>query len=494
MADDLVGQETLGDGVTGLMGSVGLATLCVASMLGCTGSEVSPDAWDDGNGADVAGESHLDVGTDRGTGETMNPDVLPAPASWAVSAGGSGINSGKGISVDNAGNSLVTGWYTGTATFGTSTLSAKGGWDVFVAKLSPAGKFLWTTSMGGGTDDRGYSISVDSKGNAYVAGTGAITPAAKGGAFVAKLDTSGKLLWATSAGDVVYSVAADAAGNSHVAGTFLGMAAFGSITLTAQGSGGLFVARLDTSGKYQWVTPAGGSLKKTAHSIALGPAGNSHVAGSFLGTAVFGTTTLSSTGNQDLFVTKLDQSGKVLWATSAGGTSHDTAHGISVDGVGIAHVTGNYDGSASFGTTTLTAAGYQDLFVARLDKGGKFLGAASAGGLSFDNAQAIAVDSAGSSHVTGSFDSQASFGATTFLAKGSSDVFVAWLDKGGTFTLAVSAGGKGYDSGQGIALDSAGNVYLTGAVGGPASFGSTTISAKGKSDVFVARISKGGAL
>ncbi len=99
----------------------------------------------------------------------MRPDVQ----GWVVSAGASDSDVGRGIAVDNAGNSYVTGLFLFTTTFGSTTLTAKGGGgsgDVFVAKLSPSGKFLWVVSAGGGSWDFGWGIAVDNAGNSYVTG------------------------------------------------------------------------------------------------------------------------------------------------------------------------------------------------------------------------------------------------------------------------------------------------------------------------------------
>jgi hypothetical protein len=93
--------------------------------------------------------------------------------------------------------------------------------------------------------------------------------------------------------------------------------------------------------------------------------GNTYITGYFQTTAVFGTTTLTSAGSLDVFVAKLDANGNFLWATRAGGTNTDYVQGIAVDSGGNYYVTGSFQTTVVFGTTTLTSAGGYDIFVTK---------------------------------------------------------------------------------------------------------------------------------
>ncbi len=134
----------------------------------------------------------------------------------------------------------------------------------------------------------------------------------------------------------------------------------------------VFAAKLSPSGKFLWAVSAGGSGGDDVGSgIAVDNAGNSYVTGGFEGTATFGSTTLTSKGNADIFVSKLSPSGKFLWAVSAGGSGGDGGSGIAVDGSGNSYITGGFEGTATFASTTLTSKGSNDIFMAKLDSGGK---------------------------------------------------------------------------------------------------------------------------
>ncbi len=129
------------------------------------------------------------------------------------------------------------------------------------------------------------------------------------------------------------------------------------------------------------------------------------------------------------------------WAIGAGGTGHDQAQGMAVDASGNQYITGHFYGYISIGNCALTSNGYDDVFVAKLDPVGNCIWAVSAGGTSQDQGLEIALDSNGNVCVTGIYRGTASFGSSTLTSYGSSDIFVAKLDNAGNWLWARSAGG-----------------------------------------------------
>lgn len=115
-----------------------------------------------------------------------------------------------------------------------------------------------------------------------------------------------------------------------------------------------------------WAARAGGTGEDYSHAIATDDQGNQYITGSFEETADFGSTTLTSSGNKDIFVAKLDSDGNWLWAKKAGGTAYDYGQGIVLDGSGNIFVTGYFRDIANFGDISLTSNGYDDIFVAKL--------------------------------------------------------------------------------------------------------------------------------
>jgi len=422
---------------------------------------------------------------------------------WAKKAGGKNDDTGYSIAVDANGNSYVTGSFFGSATFGTTTLTSSGYEDIFVAKLDSNGNWLWAKKAGGQSNDGGRSITVDDNGNSYVTGVfegsatfGTTTLTSSGGSdiFVAKLDINGNWLWAKKAGgtdfDFGNSIAVDANGNSYVTGYFSGSANFGTTTLTSSSEyyTEIYVAKLDINGNWLWAKQAGGTDCHDGYGIAVDANGNSYVTGYFKSNATFGTTTLTSGGIYDIFVAKLDSSGNWLWAKKAGGTNYDDGYGIAVDANGNSYVTGYFLGDADFGNTTLTSSGGSDIFVAKLDINGNWLWAKKAGGTSYDYGLGITVDANGNSYVTGYFMNSATFGTTTLTSSGSYEIFVAKMDSSGNWLWVKQAGGIYTDSGKSIAVDVNGNSYVTGYFEESTTFGITTLTSSGDYEIFVAKI------
>ena len=423
---------------------------------------------------------------------------------WVKQAGGTDYDFGHSIAVDANGNNYVTGSFSGSSTFGTTTLTSSGDKDIFVAKIDHNGNWLWANQAGGISYDYGRGIAVDDNGNSYITGefeesatfgTTTLTSSGSYDIFVAKLDSSGNWLWAKQAWgigeDVGFSIAVDAKGNSYITGVFIESANFGTTTLTSSGDYDIFVAKLDINSNWLWAKQAGGTDDDYGNGIAVDANGNSYVTGYFSESATFGTTTLTSSGDIDIFVAKLDSSGNWLWANQAGGTNCDYGHGIAVDDNGNSYIIGNFLESANFGITTLTSSGYYDIFVAKLDINGNWLWAKQAGGTSYDFGNSIAVDTNRNVYVTGFFySSSCSFGTITLINSSSEyiDIFVAKLDINGNWLWAKQAGGTSDDCGYGITVDVNGNSYITGIFRGSATFGTTTLTSSGDFDIFVAKL------
>ena len=423
---------------------------------------------------------------------------------WAVRAGGTNWDTGNCIAVDSQGNQYVTGLFYHSATFGSHTLISSGYEDIFIAKLDSSGNWLWAVRAGGTSDDLGYGIAVDGVGNAYVTGSfygaatfGSHTLTACGGKdiFTAKLDTNGNWLWAVRAGgtsdDLGYGITVDGEGNALVTGSFMGTATFGSQTLTENGSGDIFVAKLDSSGNWLWAAQAGGGNNDYGLCIAVDGSGNAYVTGSFRITATFGNQTLTASGHR-LFVAKLDTSGNWLWAVKTEGAGGESVSGIAVDEEVNDCITGSLIYTVYFGSHILDVTMYNesdsDIFVAKLGPSGNWLWAVQAGGIDVDMGYDIGLDGSGNACVTGCFWDTATFGSHTLTTSGFADIFVAKLDPSGNWLWVTKAGGTYNDLGFGIAVDGLGNAYVTGYFGDTATFGSQSLTTSGSDDIFVAKL------
>jgi len=429
---------------------------------------------------------------------------------WSSYLGGSGDDQAYGIAVDGAGNVFVTGrtdssgWVSG----GFDTTFNGGAGDAFVAKLSGSGEHLWSTYLGGSADDWGWSIALDRAGNVLVTGETASSGWVSGGfdmthngnydAFAVKLSGSGSHLWSTYLGgsnnDGGGSIAVDGAGNVFVTGgTWSSGWVSGGFDTTFNYGSDAFAAKLSGSGSHLWSTYLGGIYDDWGYGIVVDGTGKVLVTGD---TASFGWISggfdTTHNGGYDAFVVELSGSGSHLWSTYLGGSDDDHGYGIALDGAGNVFVTGytKSSGWVSGGFDT-THNGVQDAFVAELSGSGAHLWSTYLGGSGDDQGWSIAVDGAGNAFVTGVTESSGwvsrGFGTTH---NGSGDPFVAELSGSGAHLWSTYLGGSQYDFGTGIAVDGAGNVFVTGTTesSGWVSGGFDTTYNGGAYDAFVAKI------
>ncbi len=374
---------------------------------------------------------------------------------WAVHDGtGSGNAYGKDIFVDPLGNIYITGDFHGTATFGSTTLSISNNAlaGLFVVKYNAAGTLQWAVH-GECTSTIGVtSIARDLSGNLYI--TGHFSDTATFGStvltnyalnvFVVKYNSAGTVQWGVKGGPTFYpangvDIAIDLSGNIYVTGYFSqGSAIFGTFTLPNSGSADLFVVKYDPSGTVLWAVKGGGALSDRGASIDLDGIGNIYVAGMFEGFALFGSTTLSSNGNDDILVVKYNSSGAVLWANNFGGSLDEWASVIKTDGSGNSYIIGEFWGSINFGSTAFTSSGNRDVLVAKLDSLGNELWAVKAGGLLHDWGQGIAIDINGELYITGWFDGSANFGNFNLSASsGTTSSYIARLSFNKNYKLGL---------------------------------------------------------
>jgi hypothetical protein len=452
----------------------------------------------------VEGDAYVSSNLEVGKTTISTPDQTPNVL-WATSIGGTSFDDGRGIATDSNGNVYVIGYSRSSSiTIGSTTLTNSGSYDVFVAKYDASGTVQWATSIGGTSADLGIDIATDSLGNVYLVGyysgtatfgSTTLTGAGSYDVFVAKYDTSGTVQWATSIGgtdsEIGNGIATDSNGNVYVTGNYRSSITIGSTTLTNSGFDDVFVAKYDTSGTVQWATSIGGTSTDNGYGIATDSNGNVYVIGEYnSGSITIGSTTLTGAGSYDVFVAKYDTSGTVQWATSIGGTNSEYGRGIATDSNGNVYVIGGYSGTLTIGSTTLTGAGSNDAFVAKYDTSGTVQWATSIGGTSYDNGYGIATDSGGNVYVTGNYSSGSiTIGSTTLTSAGSDDAFVAKYDTSGTVQWATSIGGTSTDLGIDIATDSNGNVYVIGNYYGSITIGSTTLTNSGSRDAFVVKYS-----
>jgi hypothetical protein len=362
---------------------------------------------------------------------------------WAQSTGGYPDEIISSVVTDASGNIYVTGGFGGylgtTITIGgTSITSTNGADNVFVAKLNPSGSAVWVKNFGGATYTDGHGIgkgvAVDGSGNVYVTGVyygtafpfGSTTLASTdtvtysvGEIFITKLDNSGNPVWAKSAGgkqgDIPYAIAVDNSGNAYITGLFCSKdISFGSTTLNSPNNTNypspydMFVAKYNSSGAVQWAKNYGGSDNDGPNSIAVDAAGNVIIAGTFQSPALsFGSQTITAAAYFNMFYVKLDASGNEQWAkTGTGGYTY--AYGVSTDAGNNIYLTGTYS-AASFSIGSASASssssGY-NYYIAKCDPSGDGVWIRNTTTVGNSYGLGIDTDPAGNSVATGYFTDQ----------------------------------------------------------------------------------------
>ena len=301
-----------------------------------------------------------------------------------------------------------------TATFGTMNVISSGGFDVFVAKYNSSGIIQWVQKGGGTTDDFGNSLTIDNVGNLFVTGE------------------------------------------------FQGTATFGSTSVVSAGYTDIFLAKYNNLGTVEWVQNGGSIYGDFSKGVAVDASGNSYITGSFSDVASFNGNSVTSAGQSDVFVVKYNNAGTLQFIKREGGTSGEQASSIAVDASGNIYIAGNFSGTTTFGFSTITSAGSNDIFVAKYGYLGNLLWLQNGGGSYSDSAKSLALDNLGNVYVTGNFEVASIFSGNIIISKGDLDIFVIKYDTGGIFQWIQKLGGNYVDSPTSIIIDPSGNIFLTG--------------------------------
>ena len=446
--------------------------------------------------------------------------------------GGIGDDQGRGIAVDSSGNVYITGLAASGFPTTPGPIFAGGAHDAFVTKLDSSGTVSYSTFIGSGADDAGLKIAVQGtnvfvvgntqQGSTFPTTNPTIGPGGGQDAFVAQFNSTGGNVFATviggSGSESGNAIAVDGSGAIYLTGE----TASSDFPVTAgafqgtKGSGSdAFLMKLTSggSGPPTFSTFLGASGDERARGIALDGSNNAYISGSTTSSGL-GTGTSALSGPSDAFAAKFDTTGNEVYFTYVGGSSGDGADAIAVDSTGAAYITGQTQ-SSSLPQQQGTRQGIQDAFVTKLDTSGvvtfsTYLGgsATGVGTVDVDEGFGIALDASNNIYVTGttgasSFPVTTDAPAGTTSLQGPTDAFVTELDSSGSTTAVFSMfyGGTGNEdillSGAAdagiagaIAVDSSGNIYITGTTNSSAGIAAIQNSfGGGVSDAFAAKIS-----
>jgi hypothetical protein len=450
--------------------------------------------------------------------------------SWAMSFGGTGVDAGYSVATDASGNIFVAGSFNGTVNFGGGPRTCLGAdinaGDIFVAKYSPTGAYIWDKTFGSTNSNAGdaalgiavdkttgdvavtgyYGSSSASQRSVISFGTNTFTSTASRDAFVLKLSgANGAVQWAKSLGTVNWSnnpddfgfaVAIDpingdvvAAGQVSCNGTFN----FGGGLVFAGASGNnSFIIRYTSTGAFLWARTPSSIGPDFAKAVAVDNSGNVLVAGDGANINV-GYPLSGPILSNYVYVAKFTSAGTFTWGVGAGAgllASHMKA--LAVDSSGNVAVCGTSYGDITFGsvqTTNLPTSVYS-AFLAKLS------GTTGAGlwakGFTTPNGgninlSGVAFDVLGKVIVTGNFGLSCNFVDATLVAAGSQVGLLAEFNGSGAYISSMQFGGPGTANPNGVVADGTGNILVTGYTTG-GDFDGVTLPAVGSCDVFLMKL------
>lgn len=372
------------------------------------------------------------------------------------------------------------------------------GQDCFIQKLDSNGNLLWANTFNNFPESNDITnIELDENNNIYIIGyivgiedvnpgngTFEIGETGKQSMFVEKLDSNGNFLWAKtidSSGSNGSAIALDSSGNIYITGKFHGETNFNpdgeafvvdsDASSIYSGQGDLFIQKMDQNGTFIWVKTIE-DINEIA-TITIDSFNDIYLSGIFNETVDFDPNSevfeLTSNGESDAFIQKLDTDGNLIWAKAVGGSQADFSLDITTDAEGNVYTTGYFHGTINFDPSTdlfeLTAQ-ERDIYIQKRNSTGDLLWAKSMGGSALDIGQGLYVNNSQEIYLTGYFSETADLDPSSTVyeltSQGSADIFIEKLDNNGNMLWVTSFGGDGFDYGDEISIDDTGKLYLSG--------------------------------
>ena len=238
--------------------------------------------------------------------------------------------------------------------------------------------------------------------------------------------------------------------------------------------------------------------------IAIDAIGNIYTVGEYTGTATFDSIVVPSQGKWNAILAKYDASGNIQWAKTVAFTTDPNsdlyANAIGIDKDGNVYIGGKFYVDISISEVSFSCNGSSDMYLAKFSGDGSLIWARQAGGIGQgsygqDEIHALALDAAGNCYITGTYNQDAKFDSIELSSPNTMEVFIAKYDKSGNGLWAISGGENGINhTGTAIQVDTEGNCYVTGIFYEKLALGKDTLDAvDAEQKIFLAKIADGGA-
>lgn len=422
-------------------------------------------------------------------------------ALWVEQFGGPLENETSSLAVGPDDGIAITGRFYGALDFGGGTLVSAGLYDGYLARFDGDGHHLWSRRFGSADQEYGRDVAFDAAGGVVLSaningavdlGGGTLASTDGQDIAVARYDAGGAHEWSAlykgpDKQDGV-SCAIDSHDDVILGGGFYANFELGPATLTSAGDADIYLARLDGDGGYQWAERFGNA----DHQYALTTVdGDDHLlqAGYFVGSLDYGGGPMLANG-RDVFLAKLDGDGGHVWSQRFGDGGDQRIQTLAADAAGRVLVGGYFDGVLDFGGGPLMHEGNFDAFVAVFDADGDHLWSRRLGGPGTSRIDAITADAAGNVIVGGIFNQAIDLGGGAELTAGPhAAAFLAKYDPAGELLHGVNLGtGAGYHWLAGVATNAAGHVVVLGSFSESIDIAGEVLTTAGKTDIFLAKL------
>ena len=400
---------------------------------------------------------------------------------WAYTTGSIKEDEAMDICYDNSGNIISAGYFAGTTTFATGiTLNPTsiGNPDIYISKSTAAGQIIWATKAGGSGSDRATSVKCDNSGNIYITGfyygsaifgsTVLTSISGSQDGFIAKLDPSGNFIWAKSFGGNLAewgnAIAVDELDNPIITGQFQGSASFSGTILTSMinpntlfSSFDVFVAKYSPSGNVIWVNQGKAKYDDRGLDIITDNLNNIYVCGQFSDTIQFQNTHNNQIMNASFFI-KYNAAGQEQWFRKASGV-FSIPYSMVMDNANKIYITGDFQGAYTFfgssGNSFINGTYSNKAFLMKIDNNGNFVWGKSETSNSYVSGKKVALDAQQDPYIFGEFgctmnEYSDAYGPGVFNSIGFGDLFITKYNNAGTRQWFKHYGGPRNDKAHGL--------------------------------------------
>jgi hypothetical protein len=413
---------------------------------------------------------------------------------WAIQCGNPpNTTDTKTVLASGAGGEFyLAGEFLDTTEFGGKMLISSGGTDIFLAKYTSDGVPIWANKIGAADYDYVQKVITDSDGNVIIAGyfygdtqigSDHYTSYGSQDIFLAKFSPEGAFLWSFRAGgqsaDYVTGLALDADQNLVIAGYYYNAIVFDDSTLIAAGSSDIFLAKFSADGDLIWTSTAGGSSSDQCRSACCDPEGNVLLSGSFYYDITLGDTTLSTLNPVGVVIARYLPDGQIDRAFQLDGTYLSTENYVAADQEGGFYLTGNFSELIHFGCHSFDAGEFnQDIYIAKYGINCENLWARQAYSHASDQVMGISVDQDNFVYITGHYLDTIQFEQLTLpytLCCGSREIFIVKYNASGGVLWGQQISGA-RASIQSMTLNSQDELLLSGLFSEDVILGNLTLS------------------